>query len=225
MRQPFTGKFLYFFLSGYPTVWVAISRQFPQIVFRAFRPTPYPKHAAHTSLSSPSSLVVDTGVLATSPLAVAIRYIFCRLLFFLFFLLVMLPSEIPKFPTDPQVRVSCYLETFLLHDSFPKMVSSLTILSLFLSFIFRHTSFQVERVAFLGTWCPPPGFRYSFVEVAQHSNDLLMNLLEESGLPVLFLCHFGTAFSYQFIQSSFRKKSCRYHFLHLIDNSSSVQSN
>ena len=40
-----------FFLSGCPTVWVAISCLCPQIVLRAFRPSPYPKHPAHASLS------------------------------------------------------------------------------------------------------------------------------------------------------------------------------
>ena len=52
----------------------------------------------------------------------------------------------------------------------------LTLLSLFLSFIFCPTSFQREWAAFLGAWCPPPAFRSCFVKVAQHSNDLLMNL-------------------------------------------------
>ena len=32
-------------------------------------------------------------------------------------------------------------------------------------------------IAFLGAWCPPPAFRScKFVEFAQRSNDLLMNL-------------------------------------------------
>ena len=53
---------------------------------------------------------------------------------------------------------------------------SLTLLPLFLSFIFCPTSFQRECVAFLGTWCPPLVFRSCFVEVTQHLNDLLMNL-------------------------------------------------
>ena len=29
---------------------------------------------------------------------------------------------------------------------------------------------------FLGDWCPPPGFRSYFVEVAQHSKDLSVKL-------------------------------------------------
>ena len=38
------------------------------------------------------------------------------------------------------------------------------------------TSFRREWAAFLGAWWPPPAFRSCFVEVAQHSNDLLMTL-------------------------------------------------
>ena len=38
--------FLSLSLSGYPTVWVAISSQFPQIAFRAFGPSPYPKQCS-----------------------------------------------------------------------------------------------------------------------------------------------------------------------------------
>ena len=38
---------LFFFpLSGYPTVWVAISHLLPQIVLRALRPGPYPKQCS-----------------------------------------------------------------------------------------------------------------------------------------------------------------------------------
>ena len=47
--------FFFFFISGYPTDWVAISHQLPQIVLRAFKPSPYPKDATRASLSSPSS--------------------------------------------------------------------------------------------------------------------------------------------------------------------------
>ena len=52
-------------------------------------------------------------------------------------------------------------------------------LSLFLSFIFCPTSFLREWGAYLGAWCPLPAFRSGGVEVAQHSNDLLMNLGEK----------------------------------------------
>ena len=52
-----------------------------------------------------------------------------------------------------------------------------------LSFIFCPTSFGREWAAFLGAWCPLPGFRNCFVEVAQHSNDLLMNLWRRKWFP------------------------------------------
>ena len=55
--------------------------------------------ATLAALPSPYSLVVDPSVWATSPLAVVVRHVFCGLFYF-FFLLVMLPSEIPKLPTD-----------------------------------------------------------------------------------------------------------------------------
>ena len=72
---------------------------------------------------------------------------------------------------------------------------SLNLLSLFLPFIFFPTSFRREWAAFLCACCPLPVFRSCFVEVTQHSNDLLMNFFGggESGLHVLFLCHLGTA--------------------------------
>ena len=56
-----------------------------------------------------------------------------------------------------------------------------------LSFIFCPTSFQREWTTFLGAWCPTTVFRSCFVEVAQNSNDLLMNLLgrEWSPCPIL----------------------------------------
>ena len=81
---------------------------------------------AHTSPPSPYSMVVDAKVRATSPLAVAVRHIFCGLLlllfFFFFLLLLMLPSEIPKLPTDTPVRgFPTVWKLFLLHDSLPRM--------------------------------------------------------------------------------------------------------
>ena len=53
--------------------------------------------------------------------------------------------------------------------------SSQTLLSL-LCFVFCPTSFWREWAALLGAWCPLPAFRSCFVEVAQHSDHLLMNL-------------------------------------------------
>ena len=46
-------------------------------------------------------------------------------------------------------------------------------------------SFQRQWAAYLGTWCPLPAFRNCFVEVAQRSNDHLMNVLGRMGSPHL----------------------------------------
>ena len=88
---------------------------------------------------------------------------------------VLWDSKTPHRPTSE--RVSWCLET-----SPPSWVPpwdgslSLTLLSLFLSFIFFPTSFWREWAAFLDVWCPPLAFRICFLEVARHSNDLSMNL-------------------------------------------------
>ena len=69
---------------------------------------------------------------------------------FFFFFLVMLPSEIPKFPTDMPVRgFPTVWKLLLLHDSLPRMSPSLNLLSLFSSFIFCPTSFQRDWAAIL----------------------------------------------------------------------------
>ena len=85
-------------------------------------------------------------------------------------------SKTPHRPAGE--RVSCCLETSPPSRLPPQDGSpSLTLLSLFLSFIFCPTSFPREEwAASLGAWCPPPESRSCFVEVSQHSHDLLMNL-------------------------------------------------
>ena len=60
----------------------------------------YPKCAARVFLFSPCSLLADASIWATSPLGLAVRRIICGF----FFPPVMLPSEIPKLPTDWLVR-------------------------------------------------------------------------------------------------------------------------
>ena len=49
------SSFFFFFpLSGYPTVWVVISRYLPQIVLRVFRPSLYPKqYSPHLPVQPP----------------------------------------------------------------------------------------------------------------------------------------------------------------------------
>ena len=57
--------------------------------------------------------------------------------------------------------------------------------SLILTVVSRllQLSFQREWAAFLGVWCPPPVLRSCFVEFAQHSDDLSMNLLGRKWSP------------------------------------------
>ena len=75
---------------------------------------------------------------------------------------------------------------------------SLTLLPLFLSVIFCPTSFQRELVAFLGALCPLLAFRSCFMEVLQHSNDLLMNFggrkRSPRPIPPVFWGHPSTLF-------------------------------
>ena len=69
---------------------------------------------------------------------------------YLFFFLVMLPSEIPKLPTDPPVRGSPGVWKLLRlppQDGPP----SLTLLSLFLSFVFVLPPFEDNGLPF---WVP-----------------------------------------------------------------------
>ena len=102
-----------------------------------------------------------------------------------------------RFQNSPQTGL---WEGFLLFGNFSFTTASPGWVSLpnsfvsLLSFIFCPTSFWREWAAFLGAWCPPPAFRSCFMEVAQHSNDFLMNCGGETDLLFLFLCHLGTAF-------------------------------
>ena len=81
-------------------------------------------NAACTSLFSPCLLVTDVSVWTTSLLGVMVRCVICVCVFFFFFSLlpVMLPSEIPKLPTDPMMRgFPGVWKLFLLHNSLPRM--------------------------------------------------------------------------------------------------------
>ena len=92
------------------------------------------------------------------------------------------PSYVAFWDSKTPHRPTCERVSYCLETSPPSWLPAqdrspaLTLLSLFLSFIFCPTSFWREWAAFLGAWCPPPAFRCCFVEVAQHSNDPLVNL-------------------------------------------------
>ena len=90
-----------------------------------------------------------------------------------------------RFQNSPQTGQS---EGFLVFGNFfsfttpsPGRVSIPNSLSLFLYFIFSPT--QRQWAPFLGAWCPLPAFRSCFVEFAQLSNVLLMNLLGRKWSP------------------------------------------
>ena len=107
-------------------------------------------NGALSSPFSPHLLVADVSIWVTFLLRVAFRHVICG--FYLFFLLVRLPSEIQKLPPDPPVRgFPCVWKLPLLGLPSQDVSLSLTLLSLFLSFIFCPTFFQRQWAAFLGT--------------------------------------------------------------------------
>ena len=138
--------------------------------------------AAYASLPSPHSLLVDTSVWAASPLVVAVRHILCGFLFYFSSYVALWDSKSPHWHACE--RVSYCVETSLPSWLPPQDGSlSLNLLSQFLSFIFCSTSFWRDCAAFLGSWCLPPVFKSCFVEVAQHSDGLLMNLWGRNWAP------------------------------------------
>ena len=132
--------------------------------------------AACASLPCPCSPEADVSIWATSLLAVAVRHVFCGL-FPPPFSWLCCPL---RFQNSPQTHL--WEGSYCVETSPPSWLPpqdgslSLNLLSLFLSFIFCPISFRREWAALLDAWCPLPVFRSCFVEVAQHSNDLLMNL-------------------------------------------------
>ena len=128
--KAFQGKFLslslsFFSLSDYPSLGcnLTLSSDCPLSSLRlssghsSLVPTLSPQ--PEPPCSSPHLLLVDPSVWATSPLGVAIR---CVIYWGFFHLPVMLPSEIPKLPTDLPVRgFPGVWKLLLLHDSLPRM--------------------------------------------------------------------------------------------------------
>ena len=108
-------------------------------------------NAAHASLFSPSLPVADASIWATSLLGVAIRHIISGFYLFIFppGYVALWDSKTPHRPAGE--RISWCLETSpLLRLPSQDGSSSLTLLSLFSSFIFCPTSFQRQWAAFLG---------------------------------------------------------------------------
>ena len=173
--EVFAGKFSLSFSFFSLSLWLAHFSSL-RLSSRHSGPVLTLSNVACASLFSPCLLVMDVSIWVTSPLGVAIRCVICG--FYLFFppsYFALWDSKTPHRPAGE--RVSWCLETsppsqLPLRDGSP----SLTLLFLFLSFIFCPISFWREWAAFMAAWCPLPVFRSCFVAVAQHSNDLLMNL-------------------------------------------------
>ena len=174
--RAFWGKVFFFFFLSLANPWFGLLYHISSLRFSSGHSglvlTLRIHDAARTSLPSHNSLVVNMSVWATSLWQLRLGTYSVKFFSFLF----MLPPEIPKSPTDTPVRVSYCVGTsppFWLPPQDGAL--SLNLLSQFLSFIFCPTSFWKDWAAFLGAWCPLPVFRSCFVEVAQHSNNILMN--------------------------------------------------
>ena len=185
--EPFVGKFFFFFPSLAIPKFGLLS---PISSLRRSSSCPYPKHAAHASLSSSSRLVADCKRLGYFSIGSCGQVHIVCFLFFFFFppsYVALWDSKTPHRPAGE--RVSCYLETSPPSWLPPQVGSpSLNLLSL----IFCPVSFQREWAAFMGAWCPLPAFRSCFVEVAQHSNDPLVNLRGRKWSPHPIPWHLGT---------------------------------
>ena len=154
----------------------------PRKIWLAFRPSPYPKPWL-CSLCFPFQPLLAGGRRKWLGHFSTGSCVFCGFLFLFF---ISFPSYVALWDS-PQTRL---WEGFPLFGNFSSFrlppqnrSSSLTLLSLLLFFIFCPTSFPREWAAFLDAWCPPPAFRSCFGEVAQHSNDILMNLCRRKWSP------------------------------------------
>ena len=99
--------------------------------------------------SAPLLLVADASLWGTSLLGVAVRHVICGVFFFSPGYVALQDSETPHRPAGE--RVSWCLETSpLLRLSFRDRSLTLTLLSLFLSFIFCPTSFRRQWADFMG---------------------------------------------------------------------------
>ena len=115
--EPFVGEFFVFSLPGYPTIWVVSSLRLSSgnsgpvltLIMQPAPPCPAPDHWWPTRASE----LLLCWELQLGAYSVGF--------FFFLFLQVMLPSEIPKLPTDLPVRgFPAVLKLLLLHSSLPR---------------------------------------------------------------------------------------------------------
>ena len=154
------------------------------MVLRAFRPCPYPKHAASASLSS-----TDMGIWATSPLGVVVRRVFCGVFFF------SPPSYVALWDSKtPHRPAGAVWKLLLVYDSLPRTGLGPWIFCLsFYLLYFVLPPFKENGLPF---WVS---------SVLRQCSEVVLRKLPgiqmifwwifggESGLPVLFLCHLRTA--------------------------------
>ena len=154
--------------------------------------TPSTNDSAGVSMPSPSVLVTDGSVWATSPLAVAVRCVFCGFSFSLSWLCCPL-----RFQNSPQISL---WEGFRLCGNFssfmtPSLGKGLHPYLFCLSFCLLYFILPPVKENGMPFWVPGV--------LCQHSEVVLWKLLSiemifwwvfggESGLPVLFLCHLGS---------------------------------
>ena len=106
--------------------------------------------------SAPSCWWLTLSVWATSPLGIVVRHVICGFYFFIYFPPGYVALWVSKTPhRSASEKVSWCLETSPLSQLPPWDESpSLTLLSLFLPFIFCPTSFRRQWAAFLGPTLP-----------------------------------------------------------------------
>ena len=136
---------------SHPTVWFASLSWFLQIALGAFRPDPYSKQC---SPCLPAKPPLASGGCRRLRCLSAGSYCWAHnlwvLIIYLFFLLVTLPSEVPRLATDLAVRVfaGVWKLLSLLRLPSPNGSPSLPLLSLFLSFIFFLAPFEDNGLLF-----------------------------------------------------------------------------
>ena len=140
-----------------------------------------PPCSAPASQFSPCLLVVDISIWATSPLGVAVRCEICGFYLFIFSSQLCCPL---RFQNSPQTRRR---EGFLVFGNFSLTTPSpgrVSVPNSFVSlFIFYILSYLLLKAVFLCAWYSLLAFRSCFVVLAQHSNDLSVNLWGRKRFP------------------------------------------
>ena len=125
-----------------------------------------------------------SGLLLPWQLCWQLQLVFCGFFFFFF-----PPGYFALWDSKTPHRLACEGVSYCLETSPPSRLppqdgsASLTHLSLFLSFIVFLPLFEENGLPFWVPGAPLPAFRSCFVEVVQHSNDLLINLWERNWSP------------------------------------------